>query len=622
VQYAYANGAAGHVRPTSVTYPNGRMLNFSYGDSGAVSDVIHRVAALVDHDGSTHLADYAYLGLGVIVKTDYSQPNVSQNLAFGTGSDPYDGLDRFGRTVDHLWRNNANSTDLVRIRHGYDRAGNRLWRQDAVSAAQSPAVYMDELYSDDGVNQLTAMQRGQLNAAKTGIASGTKSFGEGWSLDMMGNWRTFRRDTNGDGVCELDQSRTHNPMNEISMVTIGQQPTMYGHDRAGNMTSLPKPSDWNSSYNLTWDAWNRLVRVSERIMAASQTVAEYRYDGRNFRIVKKTYAGGTLAEIRHYFYNSDWQCLEDRLTVVSSGVLSSYADRQYVWGLRYIDDLILRDRNSDGNPAADGSYSSGSSSGSSSGVTGNLGFTGSGLDERLYCHQDPNWNVVALTNSSGAIVERYGYSAYGKAAILTPAFAARATSGYAWDSLYTGRQLDAETGLYHYRNRYYAAEMGRFVSRDPIGYDGGMNLHEYAGDSPISGAVCSGVVMQLRPMAKASTIECKGGKLVIVNNETDCDKKCTQIHEQVHFDDWKKRYGDDLCKGVKDGDLPTGGKDYKEFLRKSECSAYAAGKKCREDMLNESCNKKNGLSDSQKREVQRGIDRDNKQLKDKKCKSK
>jgi RHS repeat-associated protein len=462
VQFAYANGAAGHVRPTSVTYPNGRMLNFSYGDSGAIGDVIHRVAALVDNDGSTHLADYAYLGFGAIVNTDYPQPNVSQNLAFGTGSDPYDGLDRFGRTVDHLWRNNANSTDLVRIQHGYDRAGNRLWRQDAVSAAQSPAVYMDELYSYDGVNQLTAMQRGQLNAAKTGLASGTKSFGESWSLDMTGNWGNVKQDTNGDGTWELDQARTHDAANEIA--TIAGLTTHVAHDRAGNMPRLPKPDNWAAHFDLTYDAWNRLVKVVD----GTSTVAEYRYDGRNFRIVKKTYAGGTLAEIRHYFYNSDWQCLEDRLAVVSSGVLSSYADRQHVWGLRYVDDLVLRDRNADGLP-----------------TSGNLGFTGSGLDERLYCHQDPNWNVVALTNSSGAIVERYGYSAYGKAMILTASFAARATSGYAWDSLYTGRQYDVETGLYHYRNRYYAAEMGRFVNRDPIGYRGGIDLYRYVHDNPL-----------------------------------------------------------------------------------------------------------------------------------------
>ena len=38
---------------------------------------------------------------------------------------------------------------------------------------------------------------------------------------------------------------------------------------------------------------------------------------------------------------------------------------------------------------------------------------------------------------------------------------------------FTGRRLDDETGLFYYRNRYYHAQLGRFVTRDPIGYEGG-----------------------------------------------------------------------------------------------------------------------------------------------------
>ena len=220
------------------------------------------------------------------------------------------------------------------------------------------------------------------------------------------------------------------------------------------MTKLPKPSSWSAHYDLTYDAWNRLVKVAE----GGATVAEYEYDGRNFRTVKKSYSGGQLAETRHFYYNAGWQVLEERVGA------STAADRQYVWGVRYMDDLVLRDRD-----VAAG---------------GDLGVTGSGLDERFYAMQDPNWNVLAIANVSGTVQERYRYTAYGTPTFLTSTFTPRNpnASAYAWDALYTGRQLDAETGLYQYRNRYYHAELGRFVNRDPVGYRGGSNLYVYVGN--------------------------------------------------------------------------------------------------------------------------------------------
>jgi hypothetical protein len=62
VQYGYADGSANTVRPTSLTYPNARVLNYDYGTSGGVADSASRIASLIDNDGVTHLADYAYLG--------------------------------------------------------------------------------------------------------------------------------------------------------------------------------------------------------------------------------------------------------------------------------------------------------------------------------------------------------------------------------------------------------------------------------------------------------------------------------------------------------------------------------------------------------------------------------
>ena len=52
--------------------------------------------------------------------------------------------------------------------------------------------------------------------------------------------------------------------------------------------------------------------------------------------------------------------------------------------------------------------------------------------------------------------------------------------------LFTGRRVDSETGLQLNRNRFYHQQLGRWVSRDPIGYEAVKNLYLYVGSEPVS----------------------------------------------------------------------------------------------------------------------------------------
>jgi hypothetical protein len=99
VQYGYASGSANTIRPTTITYPNGRELTYGYGTTDSMADALSRIASIIDNDaGSTHLADYSYLGLGLLspsplvgegrgegafVEVDYTEPDIKYTL-FGT----------------------------------------------------------------------------------------------------------------------------------------------------------------------------------------------------------------------------------------------------------------------------------------------------------------------------------------------------------------------------------------------------------------------------------------------------------------------------------------------------------------------------------------------------------
>ena len=58
--------------------------------------------------------------------------------------------------------------------------------------------------------------------------------------------------------------------------------------------------------------------------------------------------------------------------------------------------------------------------------------------------------------------------------------------------LYTGQEYDFETSLYHLRARHYSPSLGRFFSRDPIGYAGGSNMMGYCAGDPINRSDPSG----------------------------------------------------------------------------------------------------------------------------------
>jgi len=454
VQMDYANGSENTVRPISLTYPSGRQLTYNYGMIGSIDSSASRVTSLIDSDGgSTHLADYSYLGLGSVVQQTSAQADLRFTLAnIASGNDPdtgdiYTGLDRFGRIKDVRWRNTNSNTDLSRIQYGYDRASNRTWRENPTD----PNRNFDWKYGYDGNHRLKNGQRGTLNGTQTAITN--PQFGQCWTLDETGNWERFKQ-ANSGAAWTLEQARTSNEVNEITEIdnSVGDLWTEPVYDNAGNMTTVPKPADPTDSFMATYDAWNRLVKLTDG--NEGPVAQENEYDGRGYRIITKSYdETEAILETRQAYFTDGWQVVEERLGE------SATPERQFVWGVRYIDDLVLRDRSVD------------------SGA----------LNERLYSLQDGNWNVTAVADATGTVQERYEYDPYGVASVLAPNFTIRGVSDFEWETTYCGYRWDAGSELFAVRFRYYHSVLGSWLTRDPIGYAAGdANLVRYVTSAPVS----------------------------------------------------------------------------------------------------------------------------------------
>ena len=276
---------------------------------------------------------------------------------------------------------------------------------------------------------------------------------------------------------------------------------------------MPKPSDLGNSISGKYDAWNRLVEVSD----GGVLIAKFRYDGEGRRILKMFDSDSPgdpdgLDTYEHLFLSGQ-QVIETR---EGSGATPAQAETlqpkyQNIWSPRYIDSLILRDENTDADGLCD--------------------------DSRVYYLADANFNVTALVDTAGNVVERYLYSPYGEVTVLDNDFSSDAdgASDYNNTALYTGRTLDTPTGLMYYRARYYHAQLGRFVGRGPSDTTPVMgDMNPYA---DTRGSLPRLSLAFLHFATAATSCNPLGGRPIQIlppEGSLSCARKCIVRHENFH----------------------------------------------------------------------------------------
>ena len=128
--------------------------------------------------------------------------------------------------------------------------------------------------------------------------------------------------------------------------------------------------------------------------------------------------------------------------------------------------------------------------------------------QRKFYHNNSLFHVYGITDEVAGLVEAYQYDAYGKQTIITDgndgdaivnfnANDVRTVGGNSTVNnpyMYTGQRFDPETGLMYFKNRYMSTDLGRFVSRDPIGYGGlSEGLYEYVSSRVTFALDCYGL---------------------------------------------------------------------------------------------------------------------------------
>jgi hypothetical protein len=358
-------------RMNQLAFPLGDVVQYEYGWSGQYSDDrISRLTNIVAADG----IGYDYIGMGMVAIVDLASADTQlDRYRTNTGSRTaghYPGFDKFGRVIHQLWAKPAfdysatpppgvaNSVPFVQLEYGYDKSSNRTSMLNKNKALQDWYV-RDAMYEYDGLDRLIKANRGKTGTPFDhvgGSQSGPIVPSQKWDLDMLGNWDNLNSDGSGNDFASgtSTEARIHNQANELREQQTGSGPTLENlYDHAGNMR-VQKIDDGVGVTEITYthDLWNRLVRVQY----GEDPRSEFIYNGLNWRIIKRadTDASGgedALDQERRMFYSANWQMIEEQVDDdwTLEGPNDIERTIQYVWGPRYIDDIVLRRIDPDNN---------------------------------------------------------------------------------------------------------------------------------------------------------------------------------------------------------------------------------------------------------------------------------
>jgi len=482
---------------TTTISPSGRTVRNTYDERGDLATMTDALGNIVKYQSdsrgnlirmtdprgfvTTYLYDQLFRSIGM-----RDPLGRSSNISYDAADNVSETVDRLGRRVNYTYDAGDRITHITYadavVGYTYD-AASRVTRIDDTQSGSAQWTFdnADRMLSEttaNGVvsyaynqaNQMTSMtaaDRSPVTYAYDAagrlqtISQGTESFT--YSYDALSRPATLQR-PNGvrtsytfDGVDRLTRLTHANGLNQLIEDYVY---TYTADDQIESMSSLASSTQLPQAKNVgTADAANRTPQhgdstysFDERGMTTSKTNAQgttaYQWDARG-RLTQVALPSG---QVVNYGYDA-------------TGRLSSRTANSATTSFLYNGSEVVLDRVSDGTQV---DYLNGIG-------TDNKLRQASSATGTLYFLQDQLGSTTALTGPSGNVVELKQYEPFGDSQ----------NSSFTRYT-YSGRDRDSSTDLMYYRARWYDPQQGRFLSEDPIGYSGGLNLYAYVNNDPVN----------------------------------------------------------------------------------------------------------------------------------------
>ena len=241
-----------------------------------------------------------------------------------------------------------------------------------------------------------------------------------------------RRSTARNGTTQND-TFGYNARSELTSATLGSDNYAYAFDNIGNRNSATETGTWQITYN----GANRPVRFRNE---ESDTTIDCGYDSQGRRYFKKVTVSGTVTLHHRYIYRGYFQI---------AAVDMTRSGQPDLWLTTWDPSQATATR-----PLAiqkDGTW-----------------FT--------YGY-DLTKNICEVFGPAGYIRTAYSYAPFG----AVTASDNSVVQPFQWSS----EHYDSELDLVYYSYRHYSPSLGRFLSRDPIEEQGGLNLYAFVENNPV-----------------------------------------------------------------------------------------------------------------------------------------